>query len=253
MNRSNGIKKTLIVLAVLILLLFTTSVFIYRLSRNPVARCYLVSWSDLDHVSPNLYLDTHMPEYERQELLANLIEAEGRIANLYGTLSGKPVILAGHTMDVMEKYGGNTYNRAGRTYLTRLASFVVLGPDGIQSPDIIAHELAHVEFSERVGHSNQARVPNWFVEGMAVQVDERYSEVEWLARTDNGRTAPNLKQEGVIEHDDWMAYATAKYEVKRWLDIVGKQGMLDLLQSIQEGQDFNQAYDTIEQLYLIGG
>ena len=37
-----------------------------------------------------------------------------------------PVIIAGHTMEVMKTYGGNSYNRAGRTYLTLLTTFIIL-------------------------------------------------------------------------------------------------------------------------------
>jgi len=210
----------------------------YRLASHEIVRCYLVRWSDLDNIAPNLYVDPNMPESQRQTLLSSLADAKERVATLFGEYTADPVIIAGHTMEVMRAYGGNSYNQAGRTYLTPVASFIVLGPDGVRSLDVLSHELAHVEFSARIGHRNRGKIPNWFDEGLAVQFDDRYSEAEWQTRTDNGRIAPDLGQMGIIKHDDWLGYATAKHEVKRWLDVVGQGGFWALLQSIRSGAGY---------------
>jgi hypothetical protein len=231
-----------------VLLLLIGAVF-YWLAPHEIIRCYLVRWSDLDRVAPNLYVDPYMPESERQMLLSSLANAKGRIATLYGEYTANPVIMAGHTMDVMKAYGGNSYNRAGRTYLTPIATFIILGPDGVLSVDVLSHELAHVELSARIGHRNRAKIPNWFDEGLAVQFDDRYSEAEWRTRTDNGRTAPDLEQMGIIQHNDWLGYATAKHEVGRWLDGVGQEGFWTLLRSIRSGDEFQETYQSIERAY----
>jgi hypothetical protein len=152
-------------------------------------------------------------------------------------------------MEVMKTYGGNSYNRAGRTYLTPVTTFIILGPDGVLSADVLSHELAHAEFSARIGHWNRDKIPNWFDEGLAVQFDDRYSEAEWQTRTDNGRTAPDLDQIGTIKHDDWLGYATAKHEVRRWLDIVGQEGLWALLQAIKSGEEFQETYYSLERTY----
>jgi hypothetical protein len=190
-----------------------------------------------------------MPDSQRQGLLSSLVEAQEEIATLYGTYRAKPVIIAGHTMEIMQAYGGNAYNRAGRAYLTPITTFIVLGPEGVLSVDILSHELAHAEFSARIGHGRRDRVPNWFDEGLAVQFDGRYSETAWRTRTDNGRTAPDLDQIGTIRHNDWLGYATAKHEVRRWLDAVGPEGFRALLQSIRSGDEFQETYHSIEQAH----
>jgi hypothetical protein len=150
-------------------------------------------------------------------------------------------------MQVMKDYGGNSYNRAGRTLSTAVETFIILGPYGIRKVDILAHELAHAEFFQRLGYRNRNQVPNWFDEGLAVQVDDRVSLEQWRWSTDDGRTAPELSQIGIIRHDDWLGYATAKHEVNRWLNIVGQEGLLSLIDEIRAGEDFHQVYRAIEE------
>jgi hypothetical protein len=238
-------KRLRAILLLAALLLLAGSV-LYRLAPREILRCYLVRWSDLDTIAPSVHVDPDMPESQRQDLLSSLADAQEQIAALYGDYTAEPVIIAGHTMEVMQAYGGNSYNRAGRTYLTLASTFIVLGPDGADSPDVLAHELAHTELPARIGHGHRDEIPNWFDEGLALQFDGRYTEAEWRARTGDGRTAPDLDQIGIIAHDDWLAYATAKHEVRRWLGVVGQEGLQALLASIQKGEDFYQAYHSME-------
>jgi hypothetical protein len=95
-------------------------------------------------------------------------------------------------------------------------------------------------------------IPRWFDEGLAVQFDDRYSEEEWRLRTDNGRTAPKLDEIGVIKGSDWLSYATAKHEVRRWLDIVETKGLLAFLSAVRNGADFQDAYQSTELAYQAG-
>jgi len=241
-------KRVVKILLALILLLFLGAAF-SRLASHGIARCYLVKWSKLDNIAPNLYIDPGMPKSQRQVLLLSLADARARVAALYGEYTANPVIIAGHTMEVMRTYGSNSYNRAGRTYLTLATTFIILGPEGSLSTDVLSHELGHAEFSARIGYWNKNEVPNWFDEGLAVQVDDRYSEAEWRARTDNGRVAPALDQIGIMRHDDWLGYATAKHEVRRWLDTVGQEGLWALLQAIRNGDEFQETYHSVEQIH----
>lgn len=110
-------------------------------------------------------------------------------------------------------------------------------------------KLDHAEFLARIGYWNRDKIPNWFDEGLAVQFDDRYVETEWQTRTDNGRLAPDLDQMEIIKHNDWLGYATAKHEVRSWLDAVGQEGFWMLLQSIRNGDDFQETYHSIEHNY----
>jgi len=245
MKSSKRVQKILLAA----LLLLSVGAAGHRLARRAVVRCYLVRWSNLAPIAPSIYVDPKMPQNQRQMLLSSLGEAKARVAVLYGEYMANPVIIAGHTLDVMQTYGGNTYNRSGRAYLTPIAAFIIVGPNGLLGLDVLSHELAHVELSARIGYWKRGKVPNWFDEGLALQFDDRYSEVEWRARTDSGRTAPDLEKMGTIQHDDWLGYATAKHEVRRWLDAVGQEGLGALLQAIRSGETFTETYQSIEQAH----
>jgi hypothetical protein len=230
-----------------ITILLILSIGFFWLSKHPVMRCYLVSWSDLDQITENVYVDPEMPEANREHLVAAVTEAKQRIAALFGDFQGDAVIIAGHTMSIMNEYGGNDYNQVGRSYLTALGTFIVLGPGGTLDMDVIAHEMAHAELAHRLGYRRANQLPDWFEEGLALQVDERYTEAEWLARTSNGATAPGLDEIGTIRHDDWLGYATAKHEVSRWMGVTGQEGLLKFLQAVRQGKDFSLSYQAAEQ------
>lgn len=230
-----------------ITILLILSIGLFWLSKHPVMRCYLVSWSDLDQITENVYVDPAMPEANREHLVAAVTEAKQRIAALFGDFQGGAVIIAGHTMSIMNEYGGNSYNQVGRSYLTALGTYIVLGPGGTLDMDVIAHEMAHAELAHRLGYRRANQLPDWFEEGLALQVDERYTEAEWLARTSNGATAPDLDEIGIIRHDDWLGYATAKHEVSRWMGAAGQEGLLKFLQAVRQGKDFSLSYQAAEQ------
>jgi len=240
------VRRFVIIVAILAIL----GIRFFQFAQHPVMRSYLVRWSDLDQIAPNIYVDPEMPETDREFLLVAAKEAKTRITALYGDYKAAPVIIAGHTMDVMAKFGGNTYNRVGRTYLTALGQYIVFGPDGSTNLDVIAHEIAHSELAQRIGYKTVNALPDWFEEGLALQVDKRFTEEEWQARTSDGMYAPNLDKIDTIAHNDWLAYATAKHEVSRWLGVVGQEGLLVFLQTIQQNEDFYTAYQAIEDQFL---
>jgi hypothetical protein len=211
-------------------------------------RCLLVQWSDLDNVAPRIYVDPNMPERENQLFLEMVASAKNRIASLYGEYTAAPVIITGRDMQTIRKFGGEHHNRVGRAQITLIGTYIVLGPGG-RNTDVIAHELAHAELAARIGAWKLKGIPRWFDEGLALQLDNRYSEEEWRLRTDNGRTAPKLDEIGIIKGTDWLSYATAKHEVRRWLDIVYTEGFLVFMHAIQNGTDFQDAYRSTELTY----
>ena len=243
-NQVKSSKRAKTILIALLLGLLAGFAF-YVLSQQAIVRCYLVELSDLEEIGPGLYVDPKMPESRRRNLLASYQEARDRVGTLYGEYTADPVIIAGHTMDVMNEYGGNSYNRVGRTFITLAAAFVVLGPDG-QNVDVIAHELSHTELAARVGWWNRAEIPSWFDEGLAVQLDDRYPEIEMPNQSESSGDLRELEQLGVIEHNDYLAYAKSKQEVRRWLDQAGQEGLRLLLTEMRDGDDFDESYSSIE-------
>jgi hypothetical protein len=237
-------KRNVTIIVLILLILFGIGLF--WLSRHPVVRCYFVPLSNLDTIDTNVYVQGDMVADQKIFLLQAISDAKDHISNLYGEYQASPIIIAGKTMDVMVEYGGNAYNSIGRTYLTAFGAYIVLGPDGISNPDVIAHEMAHAELAHRIGKNMANQLPDWFDEGLALQFDDRFSEADWQIKTENGKNVPSLDEISSIRYDDWLGYATAKHEVGRWLDIVGQDGLRVLLNSLQQGEDFYSTYRTLE-------
>ena len=102
--------------------------------------------------------------------------------------------------------------------------------------DILAHEITHAELHTRLSAEAQKRIPTWFDEGIALQNDyrEKYSEAQWITQTDNGK-------KGEAE-DRRFRYLNAKHELDVWMISHGQQGLLELLDRLNGGADFNTAY-----------
>ena len=117
--------------------------------------------------------------------------------------------------------------------------------------DILAHEITHAELRARLSVKAQKQIPTWFDEGIALQNDyrERYSEEQWIAQTDNGNKTVALEDmdtpsefyAGEAE-DRRFRYLNAKHELSEWMAVHGQQGLLKLLEQINDGADFNTAY-----------
>ncbi len=61
----------------------------------------------------------------------------------------------------------------------------------------------------------------------------------------SGLSRPETFYEGRISRN----YLLAGQEVRQWLDIVGQEGLLDFLERIRSGMDFEEAYRLTERAY----
>ena len=117
--------------------------------------------------------------------------------------------------------------------------------------DILAHEINHAELRSRLTSGAQAKIPTWFDEGLALQNDYReiYSEEQWISQTDNGKNViapedmdtPAEFYAGEVK-DRRFRYLNAKHELNVWLAIHGQQGLLELIDKLNGGEDFDMAY-----------
>jgi len=97
-------RRLEIILLITVALLLLASALI--VTRAPgIAHCYLVRWSALDNIAPNVYVDPDMPESQGQTLLSSLADAKERVAALYGDSAGA-VIIAGHTLELVIVFAG---------------------------------------------------------------------------------------------------------------------------------------------------
>jgi len=97
-----------------------------------------------------------------------LNESKDRVSGLFGSTESTPRIacLSEPTLS-LGKIIGTT------SFAPGLPAIILLSPEGA-SVDVIAHEWAHAELAERIGVlARTYRLPTWFDEGLAMQVDYR--------------------------------------------------------------------------------
>lgn len=115
---------------------------------------------------------------------------------------------------------------------------LIIGPNG-QNIDVVAHELMHAEMRHRVGSWTMFRkVPAWFDEGVAMQMDyrERYAmSHEQLSNTTYVR---EFKSYGDFFNGQ-NSYAAAKREVRNWLTEVGVGTLYGRLDRMKNGAPFS--------------
>lgn len=204
------------------------------------------------HIGKNVYIDPAMSPAQ-VELVSKLLEkARKRIGIFYGELVAQPKVIFCATPDCYREFGAVGLGFSDGNNL-------VISPQG-QRVAIIAHELAHVEFSVRIGGFAKVldHVPQWFDEGQAVMVSmaAEFSEEAWMDATENGTQIPDLNALSAM--NDWirltgsngenmqLTYGTAKHEVSRWFNRTGYSGFQALLVALQGNEPFADAYSRIE-------
>ena len=150
----------------------------------------------------------------------------------------------------------NLIRKIGEDHATVTISFLsekhyICISDEYLELDILAHEITHAELRARLKSEAQAKIPTWFDEGLALQNDyrETYSEEQWISQTDNGKNtvAPeNMDTPAEFyageAKDRRFRYLNAKHELNEWLATHGQQGLLELIDQLNKGEDFYTAY-----------
>ena len=116
---------------------------------------------------------------------------------------------------------------------------------------IFAHEFTHAELHTRLTVNALNSIPTWFDEGLALQNDyrEQYSLDAWKDQTENGKNViavedmdtPSEFYSGTKE-DRRFRYLNAKHEVSEWMNNHKQNGLLELIDKLNNGSDFNSAY-----------
>lgn len=233
-----------------ILLLFIAAIYTYF--NAGLMRCFLIQWSDFkevfdfNHSGYLLYVAPQFPRDKVGLLRSEIDTAKKRVTALYGGFTASPVIIAADQPDPIRKYGVGRDGTA-IAHISPAGSYIVLGPKGMD-PDVISHELGHCELARRVGILNRFKIPTWFDEGLAMQLDYRpqYAESKWLSATNAGREAPDMttiaKPNRFYGSEPAFHYILAKHEVGQWLDRAGKNGLEKLIGELKTGVDFGAVY-----------
>ncbi|MDQ3394031.1 MAG: hypothetical protein M3512_07970 [Bacteroidota bacterium] len=228
-----------------------------------VSRCFFVSLSSFEKVQPSVYISEGTTQIEKDSLLKFLQHSDSRIIDFWKEKQSNPTIIYCDNEALYKKYGSETDSPAN-IFGTPIGSIIVIGPMGLNT-DVISHETSHAELAERLGWlTMELSVPTWFNEGLALMVDYRFSnpdmqfryedyKKEWYRKTGFGATEVSLRDISSIKgffqgesEDVYLSYLTSGLEVSRWLKRVGRDGLLEFIGRMNEGDGFGNAYLTVQ-------
>ena len=227
-----------------------------------IVRCMTVEWRDFDQVDEQVFVSPDSPPATRNLLRSLLDRGELRVAELWGGYQATPKVIYCHNETYFKQFGAGS---PGVAYLTPIGPYIVIGPRGLRT-DVVSHELCHAELFSRIGWWNsEFEKPAWFDEGLAMQLDYRYANrshsrffgfmIDWERRVGKGDKAfglKNLTDREAFTSGDFrqteLAYVTSGMEVSRWLENVGREGLLHFTSMLHHGYSFEKAYDEIEEL-----
>lgn len=235
----------------------------------PVWKCQTVGFSDFDDLPGKLYVSPQTTARQRDSIRRILPLARQRVREFWGQQAADSPVIFCHDQATYRQYC-LLDEGAGCSLGTPTGSWIVLNPDGLNI-DVLAHEMCHDELFTRLGwFKSKNRIPQWFDEGLALMLDYRFTNAdstrryldyldEWIVLTNNGRRALTLPAlhtvrdffgttRGEVDRTHLRkAYTTAGMEVARWLDVAGQAGLIELVQSVRMGEDFQVAYRRVEQ------
>ncbi len=187
---------------------------------------------------------------DQQEILGLIEQADGRVRSLFGDLRypNETFFIICDDEKLIQKIGED---HAAVTISFPSEKHYICISDEYLELDILAHEITHAELRARLLSNAQAKIPTWFDEGLALQNDcrEIYSEEQWMLQTDNGENIVTLEDmdtpaefyAGEVENRRFR-YLNAKHEMNGWMAVHGKQGLLELIEKLNDGEDFDIAY-----------
>ncbi len=218
-------------------------------------------------VTPSIYIESGANEATRIKLRESVEKAEGVIRTGFGGVASHAIVNACVTDECYEYFGGARGSLA-KVYGKR----ILLSPRALNW-HLIAHEWSHAEMSARLTFFAWRRMPQWFDEGLAVAVSEapEHSEVHWQFLVTNNLPRPsreelqtlkslkqwldaihkyeedkNIERKAKGEQELRPVYSAAGHELRPWLAKNGSAGLLALIDRMNEGADFESAYQSAD-------
>jgi hypothetical protein len=235
------LKRTFIITLVLLPLM----TFAHFMVFPQETRCILISFSNFEKKGNVYYSKT--TTVEKLENLFQLQKvAEDKVKSFWGenALLGYTLIYCNSEKDY-NKYG--TPNTPATTQ-RKLGAYVVLSNEGVDE-QMIAHEITHTILYNHLGwYKAITKIPTWFEEGLAMQVDDRekYSIDSLQTKINNGFVLPNLSTiangaQFYSGDDDAITlhYTMAKYIIFEWLKTHSLSKFIEVMKS---GVSFKNAY-----------
>jgi len=234
-------KKLIFSFVVILLISAIGHAFVLPQATN----CLFLDFHELDKEG-RVYFEEGFSNQEKSEIKGLVSQAEERVAGFWGEKHTNPKFVFCKSRKVYHKFGSPYATPASA--VMHFGAYVVVYIDGINL-DVISHELAHTELFERIGLINRSlKIPVWFDEGLAMQVDYRsyYSLDTLKVLSDGFKNLPDVKsmkaysEFGAGSRDEvMMNYRTSKYEIAKWYS---KETLDSFIEKINMGASFEEAY-----------
>jgi hypothetical protein len=223
----------------------------------------------LERVSPSLFVETGTDGETRRRLLEDIDRAERAVEIAYGGVQTHPVVHVCVTESCYTTFGG--YGSRAKVYGGRL---ILISPRG-SNWHYIAHEWSHAEMYSRLSLAALWNLPRWFDEGIAVAVSEApenseahwqfliaanvprptrellytfKSRQQWDAAVGQFGEKGNQERKAKGEPEIRPVYTAAGHELRSWLAVVGREGLLQLIAELNTGADFSSLYTSHSEL-----
>jgi hypothetical protein len=218
----------------------------------------------LTPVTPNIYVEAGADEGTQMNLRDAMKKAEDAIRTTYGSVNSRPIVHACVSEGCYEAFGGR--GSGAKVYGNR----ILLSPRGLNW-HFLAHEWSHAEMRSRLSFRAWWNMPEWFDEGVAVAVSEapEHSESHWQSLVENNTPRPtreelhtfkslrqwldavhrygddkNIERKARGEPEINPLYAAAGHELRPWLAKIGSSGLLNFIDRLNDGEEFESAYQT---------
>ena len=209
-------------------------------------RCILIRFADFEK-KENIYFRKNTTPEKINSLHEIRSAAEKKVSDFWG----KDILLDYDIIYCNTEKDFSHYGHAGAPAATQLkwGAYVVVRDIGLDK-DIIAHEISHTVLYNNIGwYKTKFKIPTWFDEGLAMQVDDRkyYSIDSLLSKKNKGLGLPDVSQ--LKRPKDFFAgkaetvmlnYATAKFSVHEWLKT---HSLNKFIRKINSGAGFKEAYE----------
>ncbi len=234
------LKRALIIVVVLLPLM----TFAHFMVFPQETRCIFISFYNFEH-KQNVYYSKTTTQVENLFHLKKA--AEDKVKSFW-----KENAVLDYTLIYCNNE--NEYNKYGTantsaTTQRKLGAFVVISNEGVDE-QIIAHEITHTILYNHIGwYKAIYKIPTWFEEGLAMQVDDRkkYAIDVLQTKINNGLTLPDVTTIATgakfyTGDDDAITlnYATVKDVIHEWLKT---HSLKKFIEAIKHGAAFKKAYE----------
>ena len=245
-------KIVLIITVILSFFLITAMLFLLFCNFTSIGYNSSVGMHGFYKISDNVYIDKNY-KGDCDLLLSNIDKAKDRVSEFFGDYYYDPKIIITDDPQKVQKLGGDHDIKSYA--ILGFRAYVHLSTNLAHDTNLVAHELTHAQTHYLVFHDKiigrlKTHIPAWFDEGIAMQNDHRayYNDDAWNNLTDNGKDVfdiTSIKDRDFYSSDNNEQsnhYILARYEEQQWLNKNGIDALINLLNDLNSGKNFDDIY-----------